>query len=576
MLRRMNYLYKLLLSFLLTSLPPLVIMSFFFYFFSSNIIRTAFEKQAGSSLAVVESDFSTLMESYKHRVYSLSGDEAIIGLLSEPRDPDREGLLAVYRKLYSALEGEIYNAYLHVISADGKRSFSTHQVPELYSPLSILNREGIFGEADRRDGRSFLYLQRYVSPSGELSSLSVCRPVKDPEGKILGYVILDILKKHIIQTCTGQTSAFFNDIIVMDNRRFLSFDFYNPENDGDFSRQPFLNSIPRGKTGTLIEGDRLIAHTTSQGGELTLAGVVSLAPYLLNFRYFLSITLLLVVSGLVLSTALAFLIARSISRPIHTLSLSMEQASSGNLAFCDPGKGRRDEIGLLYTSYNTMIRRIQELMTNQVEKQKQLNIAEVKALQAQINPHFLYNALNTVKSLAKLNDIPEITTIVTRLGQLLRSSFETGEEITTVRDSLELIRGYLEIQKIRFKDKLAYRLDIPEELHDRPILKFALQPLVENAIVHGLENKVEPGTVSVTGALREGSLEFVITDDGVGFDLSLLETLQERKESIGIRNVQRRIQLCCGAPYGLDMESRPGEGTRVELRLPADREGYHD
>lgn len=222
-----------------------------------------------------------------------------------------------------------------------------------------------------------------------------------------------------------------------------------------------------------------------------------------------------------------------------------------------------------------MVSRLRELWDNIIEKQRQLRRSELRALQAQINPHFLYNTLDSIKWLAKLNHVPEISTIATQLGKLLRTSISSEEELMTVEESLKNIQSYLEIQKIRYSDKFEVVLDINPDMNPYRIPKLILQPIVENAIQHGLDHKSDKGCLLIKGWMEEGKLFFEVTDNGVGIGEEKLKNihsgldLRTSKESIGIHNVNRRIQLYYGEQYGLIVKSQLGIGTTVTLWMPA-------
>ena len=211
------------------------------------------------------------------------------------------------------------------------------------------------------------------------------------------------------------------------------------------------------------------------------------------------------------------------------------------------------------------------LLKKTIEEQHEIRVAERKALQAQINPHFLYNTLNTIKSIAKIKGIAEITTIVTQLGKLLRNAIDSKSELVTVSETIELIEGYLSIQKIRHQERLNIEISIDNEILNCKILKLIIQPIVENAIMHGLEEKIGIGNLKILGQKKRNVLLFQIIDDGIGMTKKDILLLFEGKKGIGIINVQNRIKLYYGEKYGLDIKSKLNKGTSVSIIIPYEK-----
>lgn len=243
----------------------------------------------------------------------------------------------------------------------------------------------------------------------------------------------------------------------------------------------------------------------------------------------------------------------------------------------------RDEVGTLAESYNFMIgeirRHIQELEEEKdhvKEIQRQKRKMELLALQSQINPHFLYNTLNMITWQAVDMNAEEISVISSALGKYFRISLSRGREIITVREEVEHVRSYLEIQKIRYETQLNYEIDIPEDISSCQIVKLVLQPLVENALYHGIKVKEEGGTIRICAEVKEDRIEFVVEDNGAGIEPELLELLNTRLKSgivdhetgYGIYNVNSRLRLYYGENYGLYLEKAKTKGLKSILSIP--------
>jgi two-component system, sensor histidine kinase YesM len=239
-----------------------------------------------------------------------------------------------------------------------------------------------------------------------------------------------------------------------------------------------------------------------------------------------------------------------------------------------------DEITELGMSFNIMIGKIRELLDSKIKEQENLKKAELRALQAQINPHFLYNTLDTIiwMSEAKKND--QVIEIVSALSSFFRISLSKGKDWITIGEEIERTKSYLTIQKMRYRDIMDYEIQVDEAVSDYTILKLILQPLVENALYHGIKNKRQGGTIIVRAKPKnENQIQLEVEDNGIGFTPEKLAQLQVELEDdsgdiklesgFGIGNVNKRIRLYYGKQYGLSVKSEYYTGTCVTLVIPA-------
>ena len=219
------------------------------------------------------------------------------------------------------------------------------------------------------------------------------------------------------------------------------------------------------------------------------------------------------------------------------------------------------------------------LMEQNVEEQRQKRKSELRALQAQINPHFLYNTLDSIIWMAEWGKTKEVVLMTSSLAKLLRQSISNQNELVRVEEEVEYTRSYLTIQKMRYKDKLEYDIQVSPEVLGQKIPKLVLQPLVENAIYHGIKYKEGKGVVRIEGWLERKELILRILDDGIGMTEEQLEKIFEKRETdikkngVGVLNVHERIQLYYGKDYGLRFSSTLGEGTAVEVHIPCEEGG---
>ncbi|WP_304944309.1 sensor histidine kinase, partial [Vallitalea guaymasensis] len=277
-----------------------------------------------------------------------------------------------------------------------------------------------------------------------------------------------------------------------------------------------------------------------------------------------------------ISIFISVLISRSILHPIKKLVNTMHQVEEGNLDVSIDIKSD-NEIGELAKAFNLMTNRVNNLVNQnkKIEKNKRKN--ELRALQAQINPHFLYNTLDSIIWMAESKNYKAVVTMTSALAKLFRISISKGEQYITVAEEIEHVENYLKIQKIRYGDHLDYHIDVEEDIKQNKIIKLIIQPIVENAIYHGIKNVPGGGMIDISVKKYDNKILITIADDGVGMseqEINLLfskdqELPKEKKlGGVGVRNVDNRIKLYYGEDYGLEIESEIYEGTTVKAWLP--------
>ena len=268
-------------------------------------------------------------------------------------------------------------------------------------------------------------------------------------------------------------------------------------------------------------------------------------------------------------------ISDKISNPIKSLDGSVREIESGNLDVEIVPSGSY-EVEHLGKSIKNMLGRIKVLMSDLVAEHNAKRKSEFDTLQSQINPHFLYNTLDIIVWMIENENSDKAVSIVTALAKFFRISLSKGKNIITVKDEVEHVRNYLMIQNMRFKNRFEYSIDVDEEVLSYSSLKLMLQPLVENAIYHGMEFMDGDGEIDVKVFKEDDSLYFTITDNGLGMSEDMVEALlskdfvpSKKGSGIGVKNVNERIKLYFGNEYGLKVESEPDEGTKITIHLPA-------
>lgn len=284
----------------------------------------------------------------------------------------------------------------------------------------------------------------------------------------------------------------------------------------------------------------------------------------------------------VIAILLYMAIAITFTKPLRKLSRLMKRVQKGDMDVYFDVK-YNDEVGLVATSFNNMIKQIKDLIDEIYLTKLRKQQAELDVLQGQINPHFIYNTMETIRMLSVLNGVNELAEISSTFGSMLRYSVNRGQETVTVRDELNHLEKYVYLQNKRFLDKFVLTIDIPEHYMDMQTIKLLFQPLVENSILHGLEKKKGVGNIAITLEDTAEFLFFRIKDDGIGIEPEILRqitmrledanVLSDDKTHIGLKNVNERIKLSYGEKYGLTVNSQEGSYTEVILRLPPVEKG---
>lgn len=298
-----------------------------------------------------------------------------------------------------------------------------------------------------------------------------------------------------------------------------------------------------------------------------------------SFRQMVRITV--ITAGLVFLAALAagWVLSRLLSRPLQQLETAMEQFEQDADHFAFQAVRGTREVQNLSDSFGHMVGRIQQLMTTVREEEIVLRKTELKALQAQINPHFLYNTLDSVNWMLIARGEMDISAVVVALGKLMQYSMDTARAMVSLEEEYRNVRDYLMIQKNRLEDRLEFTLELDETLKCFPVPKLILQPLVENAIKYGIEPSLQPGHILVRTRKTDDDIQILVKDNGCGMDEAqltfyrrLLRNDLSGQTNIGVRNVARRLQLHFGGRCGFNVSSRPGDGLSITIRIPAQEE----
>lgn len=326
-------------------------------------------------------------------------------------------------------------------------------------------------------------------------------------------------------------------------------------------------------------GEKLYSISRSEKTGWTVVDCVRVEELLRKSNKAQSLYVLVAMGLIVVALFFSRFISRSITQPIQQLCDSMERVQEGDFSVSDIVVDSVNEIGSLTRSFNVMTHRIQELMEQNIREQEAKRKSELKALQSQINPHFLYNTLDSIIWMAEGKKNEEVVLMTAALARLLRQSISNEDEVVSIGQEVEYARGYLTIQKMRYKDKMEFQIDVDPSILHIPLIKLVLQPVIENAIYHGLKYKESKGLLQVKGFLKNGNAVIQVIDNGVGMDSETLAHIYDKHKvnyqsnGVGVYNVQKRLQLYYGNEYGITYESEKGRGTTATVTIPGRQEG---
>ena len=421
-------------------------------------------------------------------------------------------------------------------------------------------------------GRNIDNIFRYSADEVfSMSKAVVDSSTKQIKGVILIDIKLDAIKE-IIENSKPGTAGF---VYVMDSNKEI---VYTPVNNIVYRiKNEWIEEINNEIIIKNINGEnyQLTKFKSKYTGWETI-GVFPESESLRVIEYIRYSSLIIALVALVIAEMLVVVFTRSIVKPMYKLKQLMKRAQEGDLTVSFNAK-YNDEVGELGNSFNNMVKEISNLINLVQKEEKSKRIAEMNVLQAQIKPHFMYNTLDTIRWMAEEHNEEDIVEIIEAFTNLLRISLSKGKEMISVKDELNHVQSYLIIQKIRYEDKLDYEIQFDENILNYQLIKLILQPLVENAIYHGIKEKRGNGKILITGKIEGDILCFTVSDNGKGMEEEVLNKINkmltksgENKIEIGygIFNVNERIRIIYGEEYGLKYKSVYGEGTIVELRHP--------
>lgn len=570
---RRSYKNKVYGAFILIWMVPFLFMLIFDYYYVYDSTVQNIEQYVNSNLEIaaklIDSDLST----FSGIVNSVALNDEVAEIIEKDTltsQKDFHETQRLYNTVQTSMAGLPNRVPVHIVNRDQQSRYST---TNYFTPYYIDERGNLYETMEKEADLGIVSSQIHWRIDGT-DSQDICyalgRAIRsEDKDETIGYVILDIFDSYfqdIFHTIASQQGA---NLIVADNRGTVITDMEKKYYTG-YKLDGGINAALTQTEGQFeVNLDKQRYKVYFQSGEMSHLRVIELIPR----EYFITVTLdnmkphiLMFSLVFLLGTILIFKNVKSIVTPVLQLDQAMNQVKKGDFSARVSISGE-DEIAGLGQTFNVMTGRIQQLITDNYEKNLALNKAEMKALKAQVNPHFLYNCLNSIHMMASLGKDEEVMKMTKALGRYYRYRVKNETELVPLSEELLQIENYLEIQKIRYKDKLTVRIRSEEGTGDEMIPKLLLQPIVENAIIHGIEQKLEPGQVVIDVFYFEEGMKIQIKDDGADWGES-----REHGEGTGLENTRQRLNYQYGDGYELNLY-RDEPFTVVEIYL---RKGVRD
>ncbi|WP_339318301.1 sensor histidine kinase [Paenibacillus sp. FSL R10-2734] len=566
---------------------PLIILPLFLLgFVSYRVYTDAIVKKTVNSI----SDNSTLITTLINSM--LTNTESAVNILTlnlnkviVEKHSDNSGQVSDLH-LYTQITNQLSYALLIFPDVDSAAFISTNGVVygsnlEMERNADRVATSGMISRLEHSRGSNVWFpMERrsYLVSSPEQPVLSLGkRIVNINTGETLGYVILNVREDAF--------SNIYRNIGAIQDESYI---IVNPDGVvvSAMAESEVLHPLPEGALRNWVMGseEQNLLQSSPSGRMLLVRAdisklgwkLISMVPYNHLIADTKTITQLIIIMGfvcLLFAVLGAGMLSNLIAKPIINLSRHMKHVNEGNLDQYLEVQSR-DEIGILASGFNIMMNRVEELLSNIGQEQREKREYELALIQAQIKPHFLYNTLDVIYTLSEMGRSRDVQRTTKALADFYRVVLSNGRDQISLQEELNSVRDYLSIQQIRYSDVFDFRIEIEPEILSCIIPKLTVQPLVENAIYHGLKTKGTFGELTIIGYMEEDRVILKIKDDGVGMSEERLHTLetamkgQEKPVGYGISSVHERIRLYFGYEYGLHITSELGQGTEIALDLP--------
>ena len=515
--------------------------------------------------------------------YLISSNEDVQDYLFDEKI-DNEGRYRILNQLQTILDSRSDIRNVGIISKNGRMLINDGS-KSVNQDLDLNTQEWYATALEKPNGPILTssHVQHIIS--GERPwVITLSRGIRDRSGsgEKEGVFFIDLNYSAISELCDQSTVGTKGYAFILDAKGNI---VYHPQ------QQQLYNELQTENISLIMDTDEDTVLTgTGNDGKLysisrsektgwTVVDCTNVKELLSKSRQAQSVYVLTAIILVIVALLFSRFMARSITLPIQKLRDSMKKVQEGDFSVSDVVVDSKNEIGSLTKSFDVMTHRIHELMEQNVHEQEEKRKSELKALQSQINPNFLYNTLDSIIWMAEGKKNKEVVLMTASLARLLRQSISNEDEVVPIANEVEYARGYLTIQKMRYKDKLEFQIEVDSSILYIPLIKLVLQPIIENAIYHGLKYKESKGLLIVKGFMKDGNAVLQVIDDGVGMDEETLAHIYDKHKvnyhsnGVGVYNVQKRLKLYYGEDYGITYTSELGKGTTATITIPGRQEG---
>lgn len=572
---------KILLSYLLFIGFTITTIAVLTYNKSSEVLENQTIESTKSAFEQANTFISYKLNNVKDVSSMLFMNKEIQSILSKsPQNYPLVEQIDDYNRLIEILNSmqnsrEIYGIRLYVnnnflYAGDGNKIISEAKASSEKWYKDVLDRKGSiywrstyeYDFKDAREKQSLMSIVRSINSGGF-------------DGRHLGVISVDILERSIYEIVSQVGITESSEVFLINNDGKIISSAGSKKIGTDISKEKYFSSIKENNEGherlKINDITSIVYHKTVENTDWTLVALIPVKEIIKGSNEISSFIIILTFIVSVAAIVAAYYISGTITERIRHLTKNMKKIEAENWDVIIPVDST-DEIGVLQKNFNRMIKNIKTLIKEKYQAEINKKNAELRALQAQINPHFLYNTLDMICWMAMKYGADDIVDIVGRLAKFFRLSLNSGRDIVSINDEITHVKMYLDIQTKRFDGDIEAIVDMSEELNTMATVKLILQPLVENAIIHGIhESESKKGYVKITGKLDNNLIVITVEDNGKGMDESALNKLlaKDKGGGYGIKNVNERIKLYFGKEYGLAYESKIGQGTIVNVTFPA-------
>lgn len=474
--------------------------------------------------------------------------------------------LQLYTRFFQSIRNLNNAAAIHISSEDGRRRFSTHEYPSAYDVSNYQNWDRYFNNVKAAPEQIHVAIGELLTQHSMVAMTCIDE----------GFLILEL----DISTLLGQVADNHSGkLYLVDSDHFSAMNIFAPSENASFAEQPYLGIVFNRMDSWRPEPAVLVHKADLElkaFGEihLSLVSIISMGQVFKTIQELLLGGFLLLLLLSILTIFVSYKISKTVSNPVHRLVTAMQASRKG----LKPVEARNhsgkymNELDFLTENYNRMVDTIQKLLKQIQEEEQALRTAELRAIQAQINPHFLYNTLGSIKAMAKLGKTEDITEMVQDLGKIMRFSLTDSKALVPLAESLDQIKRYIHIQQLRFTKRLQVSYDVDPETFELKLPKMLLQPLVENAIVHGVEKTARPVRISLSIHKNSTMLLIQVQDDGPGLHKEHDEFDNGKEPGLGIamENTAELLRILYGRKAHLKLEYN-GLITCAEITIPMEK-----